>query len=184
VKKLTMTAGALAVLLVLGAPLGAAAQTAPPGEAEATAQSLARVACRSACRRQRSPSPGPVGRVRPATRADQLHWRSGGRDAFCAASRRVLSRLSPNAWVGAPTTTRPTSSGSVQGAADTCTTSTSMRALSPATTAPAVCSVLPYIDSYTTSALMPPTSWPPADLRDPVLVQSRKTVRPGPFGSV
>jgi hypothetical protein len=44
VKKLTMTAGALAVLLVLGAPLGAAAQTAPPGEAEATAAEVEGVA--------------------------------------------------------------------------------------------------------------------------------------------
>jgi hypothetical protein len=44
VKKLTMAAGALAVLLVLGAPLGAAAQTAPPGEAEATAAEVEGVA--------------------------------------------------------------------------------------------------------------------------------------------
>nr|BFE52523.1 hypothetical protein GCM10017745_59500 [Saccharothrix mutabilis subsp. capreolus] len=63
-----------------------------------------------------------------------------------AADARVPVRLRPNACVGAPTTSSSTSSGSVSGARDTSTTSTS-NPTRPRATASAMVRVLPNIDS-------------------------------------
>ncbi|MFD7659095.1 hypothetical protein ACFV4N_34385 [Actinosynnema sp. NPDC059797] len=63
--------------------------------------------------------------------------------AWSAADRRVVGRLRPKACVGAPTTSRPTSSGRTSGASETSTTSAARASL----TASAMVLVLPNMDS-------------------------------------
>ncbi|WNB86954.1 hypothetical protein [Cellulomonas sp. ATA003] len=62
-----------------------------------------------------------------------------------AASSRVVGRLNPNAWVGAPTTSSSVSAREV--AVPTSTRSTSMNGTIPSPTARATSRVLPNIDS-------------------------------------
>jgi hypothetical protein len=66
------------------------------------------------------------------------------------ASARVLARVSPNACVGPPATTKVTPAGTIAGASCTSTTSTAPTCgddASPAATARATASVLPKSDS-------------------------------------
>ena len=79
---------------------------------------------------------------------------TSGSAACLAASRRVPGRVIPNACVGPPTTTSSTSLGIWAGARLTSTRSVRTACDSPSATAPAICLVLPNIDSNTTSARM------------------------------